>query len=106
MGTPLIDIIQGFEGFVVHTEKVCDYVMGDGEWNRDKLAMWFHPHEIDRIVSAYPPVRREERTNSFGNHPLMVVFLLNLHIVFYLQVQRGARRISGGAYGAGPYQRR
>lgn len=104
--SPLINSIPGYENYVDHRDKVSDYVNNAGDWDRSKLEMWFHPHEVERIVSVHPPVRREERISSFGNHPLMTVFLLNLHIFFFLQVPQGVLITYEGAFGDGKFQKR
>lgn len=55
LGLPLLDLIGGYEGYADCNERVVDYVTSEGEWDRSRLDMWFHPHEVDRIVSAHPP---------------------------------------------------
>lgn len=61
MGTysPFIDSILEYVSYVDHIEKVIDYVNRNGDWDMSKSEMWFHPLEIDRIVSVLPP--QEER---------------------------------------------
>lgn len=59
MGIPLINFIPGRESLIHCHDPVANWVTRDGEWDCRKLATWFPPPVINRIISAHPP--REER---------------------------------------------